>query len=68
MDYTRGTPSPISPTLPRKRGLTKQESERLEKDRTRSRPLPEFAGDELFMRLVPDGADSAGKLSRKAKE
>jgi len=40
----------------------------LGKNATRSRPLPEFAGDELFNRYVPDGEPSAGKLSRKAKE
>jgi len=37
----------------------------LDSNKTRSRPLPQFAGDELFMRLVPDGADSGGKYARK---
>jgi len=39
----------------------------LGKNATRSRPLPEFAGDELYNRPVPDGAPSKGKLARDEK-
>jgi len=40
----------------------------LGKNATRSRPLPQFAGDERFNRPVPDGAPSKGKLPQAENE